>query len=199
MKAVVGEEALTPEDKLSLEFLEKFERSFIAQGTCLIPSPSNSRRIWISDNLWVTWSCLVIASNLPQGAVEQNKPEDYRWVLCAGWGEERTAAEGTWGRGNRESNWCVERVRISYCYTHDFKLMKISLTDTNRLSAMVIDILYNLLSLINGMLLQVIMHRIFDEFDYNWCNIPWLTSAICWWDQTSIRYVDTGFSTDLKR
>lgn len=33
MKAVVGEEALTPEDKLSLEFLEKFERSFIAQGT----------------------------------------------------------------------------------------------------------------------------------------------------------------------
>jgi V-type H+-transporting ATPase subunit B len=33
MKAVVGEEALTPEDKLALEFLEKFERSFIAQGT----------------------------------------------------------------------------------------------------------------------------------------------------------------------
>jgi V-type H+-transporting ATPase subunit B len=32
MKAVVGEEALTPEDKLSLEFLEKFERNFIAQG-----------------------------------------------------------------------------------------------------------------------------------------------------------------------
>lgn len=45
MKAVVGEEALTPEDKLSLEFLEKFERSFIAQGICLIPSRSNSRRI----------------------------------------------------------------------------------------------------------------------------------------------------------
>jgi V-type H+-transporting ATPase subunit B len=37
MKAVVGEEALTPEDKLSLEFLEKFERSFIAQGIC--PDP----------------------------------------------------------------------------------------------------------------------------------------------------------------
>jgi len=35
MKAVVGEEALTPEDKLSLEFLDKFERSFIAQGTYL--------------------------------------------------------------------------------------------------------------------------------------------------------------------
>ena len=33
MKAVVGEEALTPEDKLSLEFLDKFERTFISQGT----------------------------------------------------------------------------------------------------------------------------------------------------------------------
>lgn len=32
MKAVVGEEALSNEDKLSLEFLEKFERSYINQG-----------------------------------------------------------------------------------------------------------------------------------------------------------------------
>jgi len=32
MKAVVGEEALTPEDLLYLEFLEKFERDFINQG-----------------------------------------------------------------------------------------------------------------------------------------------------------------------
>lgn len=32
MKAVVGEEALSAEDKLSLEFLDKFERQFVAQG-----------------------------------------------------------------------------------------------------------------------------------------------------------------------
>ncbi len=32
MKAVVGEEALTQEDLLHLEFLEKFERKFLAQG-----------------------------------------------------------------------------------------------------------------------------------------------------------------------
>lgn len=32
VKAVVGEEALSSEDKLSLEFLEKFERTFISQG-----------------------------------------------------------------------------------------------------------------------------------------------------------------------
>ena len=32
MKAVVGEEALTEEDLLYLEFLDKFEHKFLAQG-----------------------------------------------------------------------------------------------------------------------------------------------------------------------
>lgn len=32
MKAVVGEDALSTEDKLSLEFLDKFERQFVSQG-----------------------------------------------------------------------------------------------------------------------------------------------------------------------
>lgn len=32
MKAVVGEEALSAEDKLALEFLEKFEKNFVGQG-----------------------------------------------------------------------------------------------------------------------------------------------------------------------
>jgi vacuolar-type H+-ATPase subunit B/Vma2 len=32
MKAVVGEEALSAEDKLALEFLDKFERNFVGQG-----------------------------------------------------------------------------------------------------------------------------------------------------------------------
>jgi V-type H+-transporting ATPase subunit B len=50
MKAVVGEEALSSEDKLSLEFLEKFERTFISQsayesshstrhGVCSVSTP----------------------------------------------------------------------------------------------------------------------------------------------------------------
>ena len=43
MKAVVGEEALTPEDKLSLEFLDKFERTFISQGTSFYHSTKNRR------------------------------------------------------------------------------------------------------------------------------------------------------------
>jgi V-type H+-transporting ATPase subunit B len=32
MKAVVGEEALSAEDKLSLEFLDRFEKEFVNQG-----------------------------------------------------------------------------------------------------------------------------------------------------------------------
>lgn len=35
MKAVVGEEALTSDDLLYLEFLQKFEKNFIAQGKIL--------------------------------------------------------------------------------------------------------------------------------------------------------------------
>lgn len=32
MKAVVGEEALTQDDKLALEFLDRFEAEFVNQG-----------------------------------------------------------------------------------------------------------------------------------------------------------------------
>lgn len=52
MKAVVGEEALSAEDKTSLEFLEKFERSFIAQGAY------ESRTIY--ESLDLAWSLLRI-------------------------------------------------------------------------------------------------------------------------------------------
>ncbi|KAH9896235.1 P-loop containing nucleoside triphosphate hydrolase protein [Xylariomycetidae sp. FL2044] len=52
MKAVVGEEALSAEDKLSLEFLEKFERQFVAQGAY------EQRSIY--DSLDIAWSLLRI-------------------------------------------------------------------------------------------------------------------------------------------
>lgn len=52
MKAVVGEEALSAEDKLSLEFLDKFERSFIAQAAY------ESRTI--EESLDLAWSLLRI-------------------------------------------------------------------------------------------------------------------------------------------
>jgi V-type H+-transporting ATPase subunit B len=52
MKAVVGEEALSSEDKLSLEFLDKFERTFISQ------SPYEARSIF--DSLDIAWNLLRI-------------------------------------------------------------------------------------------------------------------------------------------
>jgi V-type H+-transporting ATPase subunit B len=52
MKAVVGEEALSSEDKLSLEFLDKFEKTFIAQ------SAYESRSIY--ESLDLAWSLLRI-------------------------------------------------------------------------------------------------------------------------------------------
>jgi V-type H+-transporting ATPase subunit B len=52
MKAVVGEEALSSEDKLSLEFLDKFERTFINQ------SAYESRTIY--ESLDLAWSLLRI-------------------------------------------------------------------------------------------------------------------------------------------
>lgn len=52
MKAVVGEEALSSEDKLSLEFLEKFEKTFISQ------SAYESRTVY--ESLDLAWSLLRI-------------------------------------------------------------------------------------------------------------------------------------------
>jgi len=52
MKAVVGEEALSSEEKLALEFLEKFESTFVTQG-------HNENRS-IFDSLDLAWSLLRI-------------------------------------------------------------------------------------------------------------------------------------------
>lgn len=52
MKAVVGEEALSAEDKLSLEFLDKFEDQFVKQGAY------ETRTIF--DSLDIAWSLLRI-------------------------------------------------------------------------------------------------------------------------------------------
>jgi hypothetical protein len=61
MKAVVGEEALSAEDKLALEFLDKFERQFVGQSmhslmtnrnadhtTQVLTSRGQSSTLWIS-------------------------------------------------------------------------------------------------------------------------------------------------------
>ncbi|EFP78210.1 Vacuolar ATP synthase subunit B [Puccinia graminis f. sp. tritici] len=52
MKAVVGEEALSSEEKLALEFLDKFESTFVTQG--------NNENRSIFDSLDLAWSLLRI-------------------------------------------------------------------------------------------------------------------------------------------
>ena len=68
MKAVVGEEALSYEDKLYLEFLKKFEGEFLQQG------PYESRTIF--DSLSIAWKLLrlfppTLLKRIPMPIIEQ--------------------------------------------------------------------------------------------------------------------------------
>ncbi|CAG8542430.1 11377_t:CDS:10 [Ambispora leptoticha] len=69
MKAVVGEEALNQEDKLSLEFLEKFEKTYIAQG------PYESRTIY--EGLDLAWSLLRIFPKEMLNRIPQKILQEY--------------------------------------------------------------------------------------------------------------------------
>lgn len=69
MKAVVGEEALSNEDKLSLEFLEKFEKTFISQGAY--------EKRTIFDSLDQAWELLRIyprelLNRIPKKVLDKN-------------------------------------------------------------------------------------------------------------------------------
>uniref|UniRef100_H2Z5G6 Vacuolar proton pump subunit B n=1 Tax=Ciona savignyi TaxID=51511 RepID=H2Z5G6_CIOSA len=99
MKAVVGEEALTPDDMLYLEFLTKFEKSFIAQAIidlfkpsyhisraliCMIcskrffiPGPYENRSVF--DSLDIGWELLRIfpkemLKRIPQSVINEYYP-----------------------------------------------------------------------------------------------------------------------------
>lgn len=73
MKAVVGEEALTPEDLLYLEFLHKFEKNFIAQG------PYENRTVY--ETLDIGWQLMRIfpkemLKRIPQSTLAEFYPRD---------------------------------------------------------------------------------------------------------------------------
>lgn len=85
MKAVVGEEALTSDDLLYLEFLQKFEKNFIAQGknilkeqftnflhhvhvlvtrvVHIIQSSEDASGSWQLQLLWDIHSCICLLTN----------------------------------------------------------------------------------------------------------------------------------------
>jgi vacuolar-type H+-ATPase subunit B/Vma2 len=71
MKAVVGEEALSAEDKLALEFLDKFERQFVGQSmdslvTCCDADHNILRRcVRGADGLRFFGSCMESPSHFP--------------------------------------------------------------------------------------------------------------------------------------
>jgi V-type H+-transporting ATPase subunit B len=69
MKAVVGEDALNQEDKLSLEFLDKFEKNFITQGSY------DSRTI--EESLDIGWSLLRIFPKEMLNRIPQDILNDY--------------------------------------------------------------------------------------------------------------------------
>lgn len=64
MKAVVGEEALHEDDKLYLEFLEKFERNFVSQGY------NEARSVY--DSLDIGWTLMRI---FPQSMLNRISPK----------------------------------------------------------------------------------------------------------------------------
>ncbi|KAL2296328.1 hypothetical protein Nmel_018629 [Mimus melanotis] len=73
MKAVVGEEALTSDDLLYLEFLQKFEKNFIAQG------PYENRTVY--ETLDIGWQLLRIfpkemLKRIPQSTLAEFYPRD---------------------------------------------------------------------------------------------------------------------------
>eukprot|EP00794_Sanderia_malayensis_P005428 gene5428-6107_t len=75
MKAVVGEEALTPDDLLYLEFLQKFEKNFISQG--------NYENRTVFESLDIGWSLLRIfpkemLKRIPESILNEYYPRDGR-------------------------------------------------------------------------------------------------------------------------
>ena len=105
MKAVVGEEALSAEDKLSLEFLEKFERTFINQGAY------ESRTI--HESLDLAWSLLRIypkelLNRIPEKILDEfyaRAPKDVGSSDNVGGGAKgKGKAKGGGNKDTRDSN-----------------------------------------------------------------------------------------------
>jgi V-type H+-transporting ATPase subunit B len=95
MKAVVGEEALSSEDKLSLEFLEKFERSFIAQGAYEARS--------IFESLDLAWSLLRIFPKELLNRIPAKVLDQY-YQRSRGQGDSKKAAAAKDAKDNAEQN-----------------------------------------------------------------------------------------------
>jgi len=95
MKAVVGEEALSSEDKLALEFLDKFERQFVGQGAY------ESRTIF--ESLDLAWSLLRI---FPKEQLNRINPK----IIAEFYGRKPTkkATSGGEGEGQQQEEKLID-------------------------------------------------------------------------------------------
>lgn len=91
MKAVVGEEALTPEDFLYLEFLDKFEHKFLTQGYY------ESRTIF--DSLDIAWSLLRTFPKEMLGRITEGTMKEYYNRDRAAPGSSAKDSAGKWREG----------------------------------------------------------------------------------------------------
>lgn len=84
MKAVVGEEALSADDKLALEFLDRFEKEFVGQGSY------EARTIF--ESLDIAWDLLRI---FPKESLNRVNPK----VRASCWTE---LTKRSWPSSTRE-------------------------------------------------------------------------------------------------
>ena len=94
MKAVVGEEALSSEDKLSLEFLEKFERTFVAQSAYEHRS--------IQDSIDLAWGLLRIYPKELLNRIPKKILDEFYARSAKGKGREKSSNKDT--KDNDEDN-----------------------------------------------------------------------------------------------
>ena len=89
MKAVVGEEALTSDDLLYLEFLGKFEKNFIAQGNyenrlARVDLSHSNSHIPLQNGVRVSGHWLAASQNFPERNAETYSCFNPRRVLSEG-------------------------------------------------------------------------------------------------------------------
>lgn len=94
MKAVVGEEALSAEDKLALEFLDKFERNFVAQGAY------EKRSIF--ESLDLAWSLLRTFPKDQLNRIPAKVLDEWYQRRARGRGQDEQKAEGKNGDQKQE-------------------------------------------------------------------------------------------------
>lgn len=87
MKAVVGEEALSSEDKLSLEFLDKFERTFVNQSAYEHRS--------IQDSIDLAWGLLRIYPKELLNRIPKKILDEFYARSAKGKGREKSSNKDT--------------------------------------------------------------------------------------------------------